>query len=913
MEYYIRRLLSFWALALLGLHCSQKNYPEIDVPFETFELENGLRVVVHEDRKAPIVAVNVWYHVGSKDEQAGKTGFAHLFEHLMFGGSENSDQQFIPILESLGATKFNGTTSADRTNYFQNVPTSALDRMLWLESDRMGHFLNAITQQTLDLQRSVVKNERRMRLENQPFGTVLEQLLQNCFPAGHPYSWPVIGSMADLDAATVEDARDWFGRNYGPNNAVLVLAGDIDTKTAKEKVSKYFGAIPPGPPREKLKEWVPRHSSVRRKVIRDRVPHHKIIKAYTVPGVGSAILPHLSLAQHALGGNANSRLNQRLVEKEALASSASASYIALEIAGLFLLGADVLPGKDPSAVEKIMNEELERFLREGITTDELERAKMDELASTVKTLEGVDGFGGKSDLLAEAAVYHGDPAAYKNYFKALRTASREDVNKAVNAWLAGGELVLEYVPFQERSVASEDPAIRRQPPALGDLKAATFPAIQNFKLENGLEVYHVERRNHPIYVASLVVKSGFASDPAGKEGATRLMAALLQKATKNRSALELTADLQRTGSSLAVDAGLDSISLILSGLSTHRTVSLPILADVALNPAFAPADLNREITLLKAAIDKEKSDPDGMALRTLPAFLYGKDHPYGRPLSGSGYPNTVEKLTAADLATQHTERFAPGNAFLVLAGDLTLEDARRLAQKSFGKWEQREVQPLKLAAVAPAANQVLILDRPEAPQTVILASKIIPPRDAATDIAEDFANRILGGNFDSRINQNLRENKGWAYGAWSYVANTQGQRLFFAGAPVQSDKTFESVQEIKRELEAIAAGRPVTSIEMEKVRTAELLSLAGTWETTPSIAGSVVSLARRKYPLDYYSTYAQKVQGLTLGQVSQSARTFDAQNVVWVLVGDRKLLEPRARAAGLGLVRIIDADGNEVR
>src|SRR3984957_5014523 len=404
---------------------------DIEIPYRKFVLDNGLTVIVHEDHKAPIVAVNVWYHVGSKNERSGKTGFAHLFEHLMFGGSENFHGRYIDAMEHVGATALHGTTSNDRTNYFEDVPTSALDYTLWLESDRMGHLLGSFDQKTLDLQRGVVQNEKRQG-ENQPYGVVEELVTENTYPKGHPYSWTVIGSMDDLNAASISDVKEWFKTYYGPSNAVLVLAGDIDFNTAKEKVEKYFGDIPAGPPIGKQEVWIAKMSGTHRGTVQDRVPQARIYKVWNVPEFGSADLDYLDLVSDCLAEGKVSRLYKRLVYDDQIATQVRAGIDEREIGSQFVITATARPGEDLSKVEKEVDEELARFLETGPTPRELERVKTQYMARFIRGVDRIGGFGGKSDVLARGQAFLGDPEAYKVELKRVQDATAEDLKSAAS-------------------------------------------------------------------------------------------------------------------------------------------------------------------------------------------------------------------------------------------------------------------------------------------------------------------------------------------------------------------------------------------------------------------------------------------------------------------------------------------------
>src|SRR5258706_3315732 len=409
---------------------------EIDIPYERFVLDNGLTVIVHEDHKAPIVAVNIWYHVGSKNEKPGKTGFAHLFEHLMFGGSEHAPGRYIDGMERIGATDLNGTTNPDRTNYVQNVPTSAVDFTLWMESDRMGHLLGALDQKTLDLQRGVVQNEKRQG-ENQPYGVTRQLLTQNTYPAGHPYSWTTIGDMADLDAASMKDVQEWFKTYYGPSNVVIVVAGDIDAKTAKEKVEKYFGDIPAGPPVAHQEVWVAKMTGTHRQKVQDRVPQARIYKVWNIPEYGNSDSVYLDLVSDILTTGKTSRFYKRLIYDDQIATDAAGFVDLREIGGQFRVQATARPGQRLAQVEKELDEELARFLKDGPTAEELQRVKTQYDADFIRGVERIGGFGGESGRLAESEGFFGSADAYKTTLELVGEGAPEDLKSASDHRLAG--------------------------------------------------------------------------------------------------------------------------------------------------------------------------------------------------------------------------------------------------------------------------------------------------------------------------------------------------------------------------------------------------------------------------------------------------------------------------------------------
>jgi zinc protease len=883
---------------------------EIDIPFQKYVLNNGLTLILHEDHKAPIVAVNVWYHVGSKNEKLGKTGFAHLFEHLMFNGSEHFDNEYFRPFEQVGATDMNGTTNNDRTNYFENVPTSALDIALWMESDRMGHLLGAITQAKLDEQRGVVQNEKR-QYENEPYGKVDELISSNTYPANHPYSWEVIGSMEDLNAASLEDVRQWFKTYYGPSNAVLVVAGDIDPQVAKEKVIKYFGDIPAGPPIAELQVAVAKRTGARRQMMQDRVPQARIYKVWNVPQSGSADGDYLDLVSDVLSSGKTSRLYKRLVYDEQIATDVAAYVDLKEVGGQFVIRATARPGQDLGKVEKAIDEELARFLAEGPTPIELERIKTQYFARFVRGIERIGGFGGKSDILATNQVYCGSPDFYKVTLDRIQNATAENLRTAARQWLSDGVYVLEVLPFPKYTTVTTD-VDRSKLPAPGAPPKAEFPALQKAALSNGLKVVLAERHSIPVVNFNLMVDAGYAADQFATPGTASLAMNMLDEGTKKRDSLQISDDLAMLGARLGAGSNLDVSSVTLSALKKNLDASLEIYADVILNPSFPEQDFERLEQQQLAGIQREKVSPVQIALRVFPRFLYGPDHAYGTPLTGSGFEATVKKLTRNDLVKFHETWFKPNNATLVVVGDTTLSEVIPKLESLFSNWKPGPVPAKNIGArPQPARSVIYLMDRPGSEQSLIFAGHLAPPTANPDEIALETMNNVLGGLFSSRINMNLRETKHWSYGASTLLWAARGQRPFFAYAPVQGDKTSEAVQEIAKEMSDIAGARPVTPEELANAQNSETLELPGSWETMQGVGASISNLVRFGLPDDYYATFPDKVRALTTGELATVAKKLILpENMVWIVVGDRAKIEAGLRQLGLGEVRLIDADGN---
>ena len=886
---------------------------EIDIPYQKFVLKNGLTLIVHEDHKAPIVAVNIWYHVGSKNEKPGRTGFAHLFEHLMFNGSENFNKDYFEPFERIGATDQNGTTNEDRTNYFENIPSSALDVALWMESDRMGHLLGAIDKAKLDEQRGVVQNEKRQG-ENEPYGKVFSVATPNLFPAGHPYSWEVIGSMEDLNAASLEDVKEWFKAYYGAANAIIVIAGDVDVKTAREKVEKYFGDIPSGPPVAKHNLWIAKRTGEHRQQMEDRVPQERIYKFWNVAQWGSADSDYLNLVADALSSGKSSRLYKRLVYDDQIATDVQASTYSSEIAGIFLIQASARPGQPLAKVEKAIDEEIARFLGEGPTAAELQRVKTQHRARFIRGIERIGGFGGKSDVLAMNQVYAGNPDHYKTTLKRVTDATAADLKGAANRWLSDGVYALEVHPFPEYATTQTN-VDRKKLPEAGPPPEAKFPDFQRATLANGLKIVLAERHSIPQVNFQMMVDAGYAADQSILPGTGGMTLSLLEGGTKRRNALQISDELLRLGANLNAGSDLDTSTVSMSALKENLDASLDVFADVILNPSFPPEDFGRLQKQRLSQIQQEKVQPIGIALRVFAGLLYGPGHAYSNPLTGSGTEESVSRLKREDLMKFHQTWFKPNSATLIVVGDTTMAEIKPKLEKLFQGWQRGEVPAKNIGTVAlPQKQVVYMVDRPGSEQSVILASNLAPPKANKDESAIETMNSLLGGTFGSRINMNLREDKHWSYGAGSLLFDARGQRPFIAYAPVQTDKTKESIAEIVKELKGIVGSRPVAPEELVKAQASLTLTLPGSWETMSALGSSIGNIVR--YGLDdrYYDSYANKIRALQVADMVPAANvTIKPDKLVWVIVGDRAKIEAGIRELGLGEIRVIDADGKPTR
>jgi zinc protease len=897
---------------------AESNSPAVDIEisYEKFTLDNGLRVIVHEDRKAPIVAVSVWYHVGSKNEPQGKTGFAHLFEHLMFNGSENYDDEYFGPFEKAGATSMNGTTWFDRTNYFQNVPTPALEMALWMESDRMGHLLGAITQEKLDNQRGVVQNEKRSG-DNRPYGRMEYSQLEGLYPVGHPYRHSTIGSMADLDAASLEDVKGWFEQYYGAANTVLVLAGDLDAETGRALAEKYFGDIKSGPPLETTQSMIPdRSANTRETMIDSAVPHRRISRIWAVPGRIDQEATLLSLAADALSGGKNSRLYQELVFKNQLAVSVSADLQPFELTSVFEISVTLQPNSDIAEVEAIVDRVLAEFIKNGPTEAELAKSRTAALASSIRGLEVVGGFMGKATVLAQGELYAHNPGFYKTTLGWVETATPEQVRKSAQNWLSDGYYQLTVLPFEKYSTVETSVDRSKGLPEVGAMPNLVFPKIERAELSNGIKIVLANRTAVPIVNIAIQFDAGYSADRGVKLGTASYTMVMLDEGTATRDALTIASEIEALGANIGTGSNLDASSVTLSALKMNLEPSLDLFADIVMNANFPDGDIERIRPQMLSAIEQEKSRPVNLGLRMLPPLIYGRDHAYGIPRSGSGTPETIAAMSRDDMLSFKDNWLRPDNATILIAGDVTMDEAVALLEARFGSWlAPSGEKPVKnLHEVAkPEQARVIILDKPDAPQSLILAGHVLPAAGDVRNLKINTMNSILGGEFTARINMNLREDKGWSYGAFTVNFDAKGQGMFLVYAPVQTDKTKESIIELVNEIDGFLGDNPATSDELAKVVANNVNRLPGAYETAGAVLRSLTSNLTFARPDDYVTTLSSRYQELSVADIEQAASDVLApKQLVWLIVGDKDKIADDVRSLNLGPVEIWDKDGNPI-
>ena len=891
---------------------------EVDIPYTKFTLDNGLTVLVHEDHKAPVVAVSVWYNVGSKDEPAGKTGFAHLFEHLMFGGSENAPGSYFTPMRNMGATDMNGTTWFDRTNYFETVPTPALEQALFMESDRMGYMLGAISQETLDLQRGVVQNEKRQG-DNQPYGLNQYKQLEALFPEGHPYRHSTIGSMADLDAASMQTVRDWFTSNYGPNNAVLVLAGDITPAKARELTEKYFGPIAKGPVNTPAQAPIPTLSAPVNETTHDRVSNAQVEISWVVPGMLDADSVPLSVGASVLGGLASSRLDNELVRGDQSAVSVSASNGAYHRVGIFEISATVKPGEDPAAVEARTREILNGLIANGPTQDEINRVVTQYASRRIQGLEQVGGFGGKATALAEGQLYAGDPEFYKKQLAAYAAVTPAQVQAAMQKWLTRPAytlttLVGEREAYAEAaeapSGANHTPApeiqrvARMAKPEIGQVANVDFPAVERARLSNGMEVIYAQRDAVPATKIAIDFDAGLAADDRAKLGLQTLMLDLMDEGTRTLNATQLAEAQEALGASITTGATMDRSVVQLSAVTPNLKPSVDLLADVVRNPAFASAELERLRATRLSRIAAERTQPAALASRALPELMYGADSPYGRPFSGNGDETSVKAITEADIRTDYARWIRPDNGKIFVVSDRPLSEITPVLDAAFGQW----VPPASAKAVKdfsapiPAATpKIVLIDRPQSPQSYIMGGEVLAASGTDDLLMLNAANNVLGNDFLSRINSDLRETKSWSYGVNASVAGFAGRVPYLVTAPVQADKTGPAIEALNLQFnDFLKGGKGVTPAELERTINGNTRRLAGSYETSAAVLGALRSNDLLGRPDDYPETIAARTNALTAAQLDEAAKAaIDPSRFAWVVVGDASVVKPQLDALGI--------------
>lgn len=901
-----------------------------ELKYETYTLPNGLKVITHEDHRLPLVAVDLWYHVGPLNERPGRTGFAHLFEHMMFEGSEHvGEKAHIKYVQGAGATDVNGTTDFDRTNYFETVPSNRLETALWLESDRMGFLMEGLDRVKLTNQRDVVRNERRQG-EGRPYAAANDAVYHQLFPKDHPYYGVVMGSHADIEAARIADVRDFHQQFYTPNNASIAIAGDFDPKQLNTLLRKYFGPIPAGPKVDPVNVTTPSIGAQRRATVTDTVKLPQLTIAWLTP---AAFTPGSYDAQvdiFALGGAKASRLDQALVYKTQVAQNVSCEVDANKLTGVAECTVTAKPGVKLETLEATVWSEIAKLQSQGPTAQEVAAAKAGELSRKITGLQRLGGFGGVADTLDRYNQYLGDPGYLPKDVAAQQAVSAESAKAAAVKYLTKdaavvvycipGKKVLNDVPRSPENTDADVKLInpytaefekaqewRKTPPAAGPPVTVHLPVPESFKLANGLTVYLVEDHSLPVLSAAMVVRAGGEANPVGKGGLASLTAQTMGEATEKRDLTQLSEAQELIGTHIGVGAGMDRSTGSMTVLTNYVEAGMDLFADVLEHPAFKQEDLDRLKKQRLIGIQQETDSVSAIASRVGPLLVYG-DQPYGA--SPIGTTASVTSLTRDDLTSFYKQRYGPSNAGLMLAGDVTLPQAKKLAEAYFGSWTG---EPGNAPEIPPAPQMqpthVVIVDKPGAPQTSLLAYALGVTSESPDRPALEIMNYTLGGSFGSRINMNLREEHGYTYGASSQYAFYRGGGPFFAGGLVRTDVTAPAAKELVHELTNFP-DKPSTDQELTMAKDARVQSLPGQFETTQSIATSIGTVYLYSRPLNYYATLPAKYRGVTPADVARIAKEdVHPGNLLILAVGDRAKIEPSLKNAGLGPVEVRDING----
>jgi len=878
----------------------------VTISFEKHTLSNGLDVILHEDHNIPVVAVNVWYHVGSKDEEIGRTGFAHLFEHVMFEGSKHHNSSHFDPLQKAGAN-LNGSTTPDRTNYWEDVPTNYLDLALWLESDRMGFLLDALDQQRLDIQRDVVKNERRQSYENRPYGMAHWHLQEALYPMPHPYHWMTIGSQEDLDAADLDDIKNFFKRFYTPSNASLAIAGDIDMGQALEMVNHYFGDLPPG-------EAVPRKgrhdSSLRGRIeleMRDSVTLPRTYIAWPTPPEGDIDDAPLEIYQAIMSDGLTSRLHKSLVYEKQIAQSANMRYHSSEIAGQCILSVTAAEGHELDEVEAAADAEMARLLREPPTDEEITRVKNRIEASHFRQLARIGGFGGRADQLNHYSVFSADPDLINTSLDKYMSVTREDVMRVAESVLGENQVRLRVLPEPTLSPATVTIDRTVMPPPKSE-PVFNPPTPTRTKLSNGMGVSVIEQRGMPIVAFGVLMDAGASRDPENLPGLAGFTAQMLPEGTTTKTSQEIAQAFEFIGSRISADGRREYTLLSAETLTKHWPTALELTADLVLNPNFPDHEIERVRREHLTELRRGKDEPNAVAEQLMAGLVFQSNSGYGHPLSGT--EKSIAALTRDDMVSQFSRDYTPANANLIVVGDVSIDEVAKRAEAVFGSWKggpsangQAVVEPSNGTAT------IYLVDRPGAPQSVIRALNTTIPRLHPDYLGLTLMNYAFGGQFSARLNQNLRQEKGYSYGYQSHVQWFRGPSLMLAGGSVQTEVTKESVFETLKEYNEVRGSRPISEEELENAKASVLRSFPANFERPGAIMGQVLQMVQFGLPDDYLQTVRANVEAVTLDDVHRITQELVRPDQLKILVvGDRQQIETGLRELDLPTV-VLDADG----
>jgi zinc protease len=861
----------------------------MNIAFEKHTLSNGLDLLMHVDRSIPVAAVNVWYHVGSQNEEPDRTGFAHLFEHIMFKGSKHHMVEYFMPLQEVGAN-INGSTTTDRTNYYEDVPSEYLEMALWLEADRMGFLLDAFDQHSFDTEVDVVRNERRQSYENRPYGLAGQEIRKALFPPNHPYHWQTIGSHEHLEAATLEDVKDFFRRFYSPNNASLSIAGDIDVEETKKMVERYFGDLPPAPPVPRLQRWAPQLTDEVRLELEDSVQLPRIYFSWVGPPRFDADEAAVDVLMAILGEGRSSRLYHSLVYEKQIARSAEAYYASMEIAGEIRVDSTLAAGAKLEDVEAALLVEIERLKDAPPLQEEVQRSINTLEAHYVRQLESVGGFGGRADLLNHFNVFTGDPGRLNSDFERYQQVTPAEVQRVARKYLTPGRIRLVINP-KEQVAPAEVEIDRYVKPGPGQARRFEPPTPQRVKLAGGLELLVVEKHEVPLVAAGVYFAGGAVLDPADAPGLSSFSGRLLIEGTKTRNSTQIAeqADFIAAHPNIGIDR--EDAFVSTEALTRHWPEALELLTDVIANPTLPDPEVDRVRTERLTDLRRLRDDANGIAERVSNGLLYGRDTPHGHPISGR--EAAVEGMTRAIAVAQHKRQFLDNRPTFLVVGDVDTDTVAKQLEGAFKGWSTESDASAGLDLKAERSKSTIYLvDKPGAAQSVIAAAQTSVPRTHADFQALMVMNMAFGGQFTARLNMNLREDKGYTYG---YRARHDWRRAvstYLVGGAVQTDVTKEALFETMKEFRDLVGGRPIDAEEYEKARMGMIRGFPPTFETPSQVLRRLLDIVHFGLPDDHFSGQVARIEAVSLDDVNRVAREhIDPDNLNIVIVGDRAKIE----------------------
>lgn len=915
---FLSNIFAVLTILFVSSACSKAPEPDkLKISYEKYTMPNGLQVILHTDHSDPIISYAIMYHVGSSRETPGKTGFAHLFEHLLFGGSENvASGTFDKILEGSGGTN-NGFTERDITTYYEMFPKNALEKILWLESDRMGFFINSVTKHTLAVQQNVVSNEKRQREDNTPYGFTDYVVDKNLYPSDHPYNWEVIGEMSDIKNASLEDVRAYYQHFYGPNNATLVLAGDFNPDSVKLLINKYFGEIKSHGEVVKRTAMIPTLQKTVKLFHEDNFANApEITLVWPVPQAYQKDAYALDFLAKILSDGKKAPLYKVLVKEKKLTSKTSASNNSSELAGEFAITIRANEGKSLKEIEDAIFEAFDRFEKDGITEKDIERVK----ASSEKSFyEAITSVFGKSIQLAFYNTFLNDPGYIEKDIENIKAVTLNDVRQAYEKYIKGKpHIVTSFVPKGKPEMVAENsvPAgvkeenineasqvdidnkkeekIDKSPslidrsvePPAEKAPEVNVPPVWKATLANGIKVYGIENKELPLVELRLIINGGILQDKTDLPGVAGMVASVLPQGTKNKTPEELEEETELLGSSINMYAGREEMSINASSLSRNFEKTAGLLKEIILEPRWDTVEFALAQNRTKNSIIQAEAQPRSVASLLFNKLLYGSDHIFGYNTRGT--KESIGKITLNDLKNYYEKNFSPDVSKILIAGNVSKEQALAALKPFETEWKAKEVilnsYPIPKN---PEKSQIYFVDIPGSRQSVIYIGYLALSRNDPDYVKADFVNYKLGGAFSAILNQILREEKGYTYGASSYFQEMKVKAPFVAATSVRSDATFESVKIIKDEMEKYRNG--INENDLQFIKNSMILSNALRFETNGSLVEMLSTMSKYGLPDDYIKEDENVIKNMTIEEHKAiTDKYIIPDKMYYVIVGDAK-------------------------